>query len=342
MIVAAAVALCACGPSKHLSVTQSMPALEPDSHVEVLQLNEPIPPDAEILGTVKIGDTGFSTDCSYEKVIETAREQARSVGGNAIKITEHKTPSALGSSCHRITAAIISLPAMDAVGMTDDSIRVIPPVTRYGAGGEVATPEWSGSYSRNSPDGNKQQALKPVVEDRWRFAVDAAFSYRIARADKSLTGEAKDFVNKMRAGFSYGADIHYFTNDTFGIGAKFSGHRYSHSQWGLTSTVDTYYFAPSIMWRNYNRRDNVWVTGISIGYLQYKESARFGADTGKFSKGGFGTSVDIGYDIRISKGTFFGLKFSLVGGVVNLGKDENGDNVNESLSAIEIGAGFRF
>jgi len=41
------------------------------------------------LGKIKIGDTGFSTDCSYEKAIEIAELEARKVGGNAVKITKH-------------------------------------------------------------------------------------------------------------------------------------------------------------------------------------------------------------------------------------------------------------
>jgi len=72
-------------------------------------MQQPEPKESECIGQVKIGDTGFSTNCSYEIAIESAKLEARKVGGNAIKIIEHKSPTALGSTCHRLTARILKI-----------------------------------------------------------------------------------------------------------------------------------------------------------------------------------------------------------------------------------------
>ena len=108
--------LCAsCAPKIATTITSSRPPVDNFQPVEVLGLNEAVPDNAEVLGTVRIGDTGFSVNCAYDKVIEKARHEARKVGGNALKITEHKLPSAMGSSCHRIQAQILHVPDIDGL-----------------------------------------------------------------------------------------------------------------------------------------------------------------------------------------------------------------------------------
>lgn len=100
----------ACSPSKKLTVNQTHLPLAPDTPIEIYELSEEVPDKAIEIGSIKIGDTGFSTNCSLSTVLALAKENARTAGGNAIKITEHKKPSALGSSCHRIKATILSVP----------------------------------------------------------------------------------------------------------------------------------------------------------------------------------------------------------------------------------------
>jgi hypothetical protein len=98
----------ACSPKVNKSITKSYAPLDYKEDVLVLDLQTPVPVGADEMGTVKVGDTGFTNDCSWEVVIEKAKTEARKVGGNAIKITEHKSPN-MGSSCHRITALILHI-----------------------------------------------------------------------------------------------------------------------------------------------------------------------------------------------------------------------------------------
>lgn len=101
--------LCSCAPTKKLSITHRLPASAENSAVITYNLNDTPPNDAQLLGSIKIGDSGFSTKCSYDKVIAFAHKEARSIGGNAIKITAHRLPSVLGSTCHRIEADILKV-----------------------------------------------------------------------------------------------------------------------------------------------------------------------------------------------------------------------------------------
>ncbi|HAN79563.1 MAG TPA: hypothetical protein DCQ31_18275 [Bacteroidales bacterium] len=96
-----------CNPKISTSIIRTYSPLDYKQEVVVISLDQMEPENVEVLGEVKIGDTGFSTKCSYDIVIDQAKLEAKKAGGNAIKIIEHKQPTAMGSSCHRITAKIL-------------------------------------------------------------------------------------------------------------------------------------------------------------------------------------------------------------------------------------------
>ena len=95
-----------CGPRTNSALVKEYPALEFDEEVTVLTIDDLRPKNAEVLGTIKVGDTGFSTKCSYEMVLESAKLEARKAGGNVIQLTKHKKPN-FWSTCHRIDAVIL-------------------------------------------------------------------------------------------------------------------------------------------------------------------------------------------------------------------------------------------
>ncbi|HNW51040.1 MAG TPA: hypothetical protein PKH79_08160 [Prolixibacteraceae bacterium] len=104
-----------CSPKVSTSFSKKYPAIDYREEVRVFDLQDPIPSNPEELGVVKIGDTGFTTNCGYTEVIEKAKTEARSVGGNALKITKHTLPSVWGSSCHQITATILKVDHFDQI-----------------------------------------------------------------------------------------------------------------------------------------------------------------------------------------------------------------------------------
>jgi len=109
MIISALIFFSSCNPKISTSISKSYPALDYKQEVVVFGLDQPEPDNAEVLGQVKIGDAGLSTNCGYDIVMDKAKLEARKAGGNAIKIIEHKPPTAMGSTCHRITAKILKV-----------------------------------------------------------------------------------------------------------------------------------------------------------------------------------------------------------------------------------------
>ncbi len=98
-----------CAPKISTSISKKYYPLDYREKVIVFGLQDSIPDNSEEIGTVKIGDTGFSTNCGWDVVIDKAKMEARKAGGNAIKITDHIPPSFMGSSCHRIKAKILKV-----------------------------------------------------------------------------------------------------------------------------------------------------------------------------------------------------------------------------------------
>ena len=108
-----------CAPKISTSISDNYPTLHYREEVRLFGLQDSIPASSKELGIVKIGDTGFTIKCGWEDVIEKAKLEARKVGGNAIKITKHRTPSAFGSSCHRITAVILNIESFDGLSTVE-------------------------------------------------------------------------------------------------------------------------------------------------------------------------------------------------------------------------------
>lgn len=110
-----------CSPKVISSVSTQYTPLSEDEEVLVLETYDELPDEAIILGTVKIGDTGFTATSagSYEEVLRIAKEEARKAGGNAIKINQHQTPDGY-STVHRIFADILHIDDPSAISSTKD------------------------------------------------------------------------------------------------------------------------------------------------------------------------------------------------------------------------------
>jgi hypothetical protein len=77
--------------------------LESRKEVIVYGLQDPIPSNSKEIGVVKIRDTEFSTNDSWNAVIDQAKLEARKTGGNAIKI------SVIDVSGRRMVAKILKV-----------------------------------------------------------------------------------------------------------------------------------------------------------------------------------------------------------------------------------------
>lgn len=187
---------------------------------------------------------------------------------------------------------------------------------------------------------------------RWRFAVDAGYSYLTADIAEGAKGDSHDFLTKLRHGINYGGDIHYFPfpGNMLGVGMKFVGREYSTAMGQLSETVRINYIGPSAIYRMFDMRDrNAWIFSFSAGSFRMNDRLDDGGKPYEYLKAGFGTCMDMGYDIRLGKSkTFLGLKFSFAGAKFKIktsdyfGADVENTERNQNFSAAQLGAGLRF
>lgn len=124
LMLLAVVLAVGCSPKITSSLSSRYQALSPDAEVVVLGLNDSKPENAEFLGHIKVGDTGFTMkNGNYDEVLKIAKEQARKAGGNVLKITEHKTPD-LVSSIHRIKADVLRVDDISSIKENQDQLML--------------------------------------------------------------------------------------------------------------------------------------------------------------------------------------------------------------------------
>ena len=113
--ICAVLLLAGCNAKVSTQITKTYPETDIKQEIKVVKANDIIPDNTEVIGIVEVGDNGLTgnSKCTYEAVIEKAKEEARKAGGNAIKITQHKYPDRI-STCHRITADILHIDNVDS------------------------------------------------------------------------------------------------------------------------------------------------------------------------------------------------------------------------------------
>jgi len=124
-LMTALIFLSSCSARIITSIQKNYEPIARTEEVKVMNSLTEVPQSAELLGKVDVGDSGFTTNCSYDTVLNAAMLEARKAGGNAICITDHITPD-FQSSCHRISANIykIDFHPVEITTQVADSNRV--------------------------------------------------------------------------------------------------------------------------------------------------------------------------------------------------------------------------
>lgn len=93
--------LSSCGAVINESISKNYSYLPIDAKIAILEVKHNVPANADKLGFISFGDSGFSTDCDYYSNLSKARKRAREIGANIVKINQVTEPSIV-SSCYRM------------------------------------------------------------------------------------------------------------------------------------------------------------------------------------------------------------------------------------------------
>lgn len=236
LAVAALLLLTSCSPKIQTSVLKRYPARSEGSPVVVYRLADSValPAETEVLGVVNVEDGGFTTGCSYDKVLQLAKEQVNRHGGNGLYLTWHKEPSALGSSCHQLGGEMLLLPD------SEDSY--------YNA---VELPS---------------QPPKPAGKGRHAFLLSAGGGF--VTSDLYLT---PGLSGNPKQGFDANVAYQWVSAKGFGIGVRYSGYFTSVDGFMDKLKMRVHYFAPEFVMRGKIGRDWELHCSAGFGYASYVE-----------------------------------------------------------------------
>ncbi len=102
-----------------LAFPASLSAQSREDTIIVVPQKIPAPVNGLKLGAISAGNNATATHCDYEEVITEAKNKAREMGGNVVKITE-LAPPAFVSKCYRLKADVYYAP-----GFRDSMVKQI-------------------------------------------------------------------------------------------------------------------------------------------------------------------------------------------------------------------------
>jgi hypothetical protein len=335
---------CSCNPKVSTLLFKEATPLDVNKVVAVIELDETLPSNSEILGTVEINDAVLTTNCSYEYVLELAKAQARKAGGNTLKITQHEKPD-MYTSCHRISAQILLIDT---------------PISRQNTQKAL-----SSSDSINSQLVAENGPMIKRVDPRMRFSLYGGLSEFLVFDPEYDDPVIEQYSNELKSGYSVGADYTYYISDSYGLGLTCNMNRTTNSLSGVTIYTDNgyrrygtisddimlFYVGPTFNLRSigYENKGTLFLS-VSAGYNGYYNRA---CVINRFIAYGatLGSSFDFGYDVNLSKKLALGLKLSLTTGLLNKLTINDGYTIQEkvfergsymSLNHINLSVGLSF
>jgi hypothetical protein len=93
--------LVSCGPKITSNYINPQSKLSIKEKVALLDIHHKLPTNIIKVGDLRFQDTGFTSDCSFNSLMNRARIEARQNGANIVKVIEKKKPD-LWSSCYRL------------------------------------------------------------------------------------------------------------------------------------------------------------------------------------------------------------------------------------------------
>ncbi|MDR2938481.1 MAG: hypothetical protein LBU92_06065, partial [Prevotellaceae bacterium] len=266
-----------CAPAVRAAVLKSYPAVVPDS-VVVYSKSHEVPATSEALGSVRVYDGGFTTQCDSLTVVNHVKLEVGKIGGNAALITEHKLPSFWTSTCHQMTATALRVNGLNT------------PMLDSAAVGQLL--------------------LKPArTQPRARFAANIGYGWRLAKISPSLTADARKDLEQRMSGMVWEFSAAYFFNDAMGIGVDYNGYgSTSNSQGYLTNaphitgsmhTSDMItYIGPAWVFRSAYGK---WILegSMGIGYVGFTEKMTLRQYSGDAKGSTVGMKFSLGADYKL-------------------------------------------
>jgi len=295
--------LTSCSPIISTLAGKKYTPVSPQDKVLLLTSSDPLPSNSEFLGSVSVTDSGLSINCGYQTVVNKAKDEARKIGGNIIKLSKHKKPNFFGSVCHQVKAMIYRV----------DDINNL-------------------KFEENHKNNNQEKYPDTFETEKGVImSVNMGYAYRTSKAPDNMSPLLKDYIQGLKSGYNLGTNLTYFYTNTSGFGIQYNMFKVSNhlsniiitdingnSTTGtLEDNVTFNFIGPSFSSRIFvGTKANLFNIRVALGYLSYIDNAITPIESFKLTGSTFGSAFDLGYDMNIANNLFIGLQVSTVGGII--------------------------
>lgn len=293
---------CQTAPRVIADVEHHYPARTADS-VMIYEEDEEVPSEARAIGKIKVTDGGLTptNDCLYGNMLALAVKKTAESGGNVLRIDQHKKPTRIGSTCHRIWGTMMLMP--DSLIKTD----VLTSLQRI----EL---KQDAEYIKMAKDRNSSsKRLLDIPHDVLRISAGPAW----------ITSEFETPVRtyKSKLGFAASAEYQHFWKYGFGLGINYI---YYGTSFDEGFKVNMHYLGPTFSFDSNLGRKWIYDAAFGIGYTYYKESFSTAIYNVSETQNRLGVMFRLGIDYKVSEK--IGIGFHISGLTMRMKKPEDYDD----------------
>jgi hypothetical protein len=202
----------------------------------------------------------------------------------------------------------------------------------------------------------KYNRMMGKESNTFRLGIKGGYSYRLAKIADGFDKEFEDYMKKLLNGWHIGADMTFFWNENNGAGILFSNFMTSNSLsdvglfdddgnlfavGDIKDDMNILYVGPSYFYQQSIGSSTILHTGLSFGYLSYKDDALVVIETLDIKGKTLGLGITAGLDLFISDDIALGIEISAIMGSLSkltingtsydLNENENLTHINFSL-----------
>ncbi len=299
--------LCSCSPRVITHIENQYPPSVTAEEVRLYEWGDTLPPNVVRVGTVKVRDTGFSTQCNYEQVIKAAKQKTAQNGGNILALTNHQTPSFI-STCHQIEGTML---------WANDTLNAKLPY-----------------YEVNQPSAHylTKVQTRTVPEHTLYANLGYAFITSNYYLPRGATGNPKN-------GLDWQLGYDWVSWKGMGVGLMYTGYKSSFNLPVAKINVGLTYVAPQfVMKQEVPGKSWIFEGKFGLGYFSYRESAMGMSVT----ETGVGYNFQIGAEYLINNHIGMGANFGYIGGILPDQDDHNDETTGVFRLNMNIGLRIHF
>lgn len=298
-----------CAPKVLTEINNPHTPVVTANEVRLYEIGDSVPQSAELIGRVKVLDSGLSTHCQYDQVVALAKEKTAQSGGNAFALTDHRKPS-IWSSCHQIAGNML---------LIDETKR-------------------HETYTRATTPVEDSKECNCEEQSRFRhntFYANIGYSCIISKFYMPL-----EATGHPKRGMDWMAGYDWVSTSGFGAGVMYSGYKSSYLLSDIDFAIKLTYIAPQFVMKQQFRQWSI-EEKLGIGYFNYRESVK---GSGSVSASGVGYNFLLGTEYHVSDLVGIGANIGYISGSLPEDKfgNPNEEDGSTGIFRLHFNVGVRF